>query len=137
MKFKQSVFIKKNTQELQNKLKKLGYKYGGCDSQSVGNSALYCYYDTYYEIYPSKPARDHKIIDCGYNDELFLALAALRSDSDMFQWFICTEEYISTHTMDFVKVGTWQLNTQHNKLSYGLKRLWKKATIKEIIEHFS
>ena len=88
MKFKQSCFIKKNTQELRSKLEELGYKYGGRDSKSVGYSALYCYDDKYYEVYPSKPSRYHFIIDCGTNEELFLALAALRGDTNENQWFI-------------------------------------------------
>lgn len=75
-------------------------------------------------------------IDCGTNEDMFLALAALRDDTDKGQWFICTEEYISVHTMDFVKVGTWQLNTSLDRLTYGLSRLWRKATAEEIVEHF-
>lgn len=75
-------------------------------------------------------------IDCGDNEEMFLALAALQDDTDKHQWFICKEEYISTHTMDFVKVGTWQLNTQYDKLTYSLNLLWRKATAEEIVEHF-
>lgn len=134
--FTQSCFIRKNTPELKKKLEGFGYKYGGSDTKSWGSSALYCFDGKYYEVYPAKPTRYHWIEDCETNEALFLALAALRDDTDKNQWFICQEEYISTHTMELVKVGTWQMNTQFDKLTYSLKRLWHKATVEEIIEHF-
>lgn len=72
---------------------------------------------------------------CQTNERLFLAIAAMRNDSDKHQWFICKEEFISTHTLDIVKKDTWQKSI-HDKLSYSQKRLWKKATVKELINHF-
>jgi hypothetical protein len=153
MGFLYKAFIRKNSPELREKLEDLGYTNGAWETP--------CFHYPYLSVWPNpkfglfkgkgfymteddyrldgkvweyKPKED--VIDCGDNEELFLAIAALRDDTDYMQWFICQEEYISTHTMDFVKVGTWQLNTQHYKLTYGLKRLWRKSTVEELISHF-
>ena len=75
-------------------------------------------------------------IDCGENIDLFLAIAALRDDTDKGQWFICVEEFISTHTMDLIKVGTWQ-KCIHDKLMYSQSHLWKKATVEELIKFYN
>ena len=63
------------------------------------------------------------IIDCGTNEGMFLALAALRDDTDRNQWFV-----------DDV-AGVWErceseLPSKHMQM-YG-----QKATAEEIVEHF-
>lgn len=128
--FTQSCFIKKNTPELRKKLEELGYKYNGRDTASWGASALYCFDGKYYEVYPAKPSRYHLIIDCGDNEELFLAVAALRDDSDYVQWFVNS-------------IGDWYrcidiiFNEENvNKALYTSGENWHKASIEEIIEHF-
>jgi hypothetical protein len=131
--FIQPCFIKKITPELKKELKALGYK----DCGNYGESQyIYCEGGIFYESPCIIKTWYNNFINCECNEELCLAIAALRDDSDYMQWFICQEEYISTHTMDFVKVGTWQLNTQHDKLTYGLKHLWRKSTVEELISHF-
>lgn len=70
-------------------------------------------------------------INCENNVDLFLALAALRNDSDIHQWFT-----------DGIK---WVISDVHNLLE--LKEYFQmikfdypkthKATIKELIEHFN
>lgn len=61
-------------------------------------------------------------IDCGTNEELFLAIAALRDNTDKFQWFISPE-------------GIWVYNKDNDSiLEVSLK--WRKATVDELIEHF-
>lgn len=70
-------------------------------------------------------------VDCGTNEELFLAIAALRDDSDYMQWFVD-------------KDGKWFL-CQREKISrfidlaaisgYDVSDL-RKATVKELINHF-
>lgn len=61
-------------------------------------------------------------IDCGTNEELFLAIAALRDDTDKYQWFI-------------PPAGAWVYNKGYESiLEVSLK--WRKATVNELIEHF-
>ena len=67
-------------------------------------------------------------VDCGTNEELFLAIAALRDDTDKNQWFTdgdlwfkCGDE-MCDETIDYY------LNEYSRKLH--------KATVNELIEHF-
>ena len=62
--------------------------------------------------------------DCGTNEELFLALAALRDDTDKNQYCIDSE-------------GNWFLyNKTYIRLLSKTDINWYKATVKEIIEYF-
>ena len=124
--FTQSCFIRKNTPELRNKLEELGYKYGGSDTKSWGSSALYCFDGKYYEVYPVKPSRYHRIEGCETNEELFLALAALRDDSDYMQWFTDGKKW-------FKFGGIIQNGFIIDKETH---LLYHKASVEEIIEHF-
>ena len=131
--FTQSCFIKKNTPELRKKLEELGYTYNGRDTESWGASALYCFDGKYYEVYPAKPSRYHSIVDCGTNEELFLALVALRDDSDYMQWFVNQNGYFEMCFNDKV---------ENYLCGYGIRKYrqidetYHKATVEEIIEHF-
>ena len=133
MTFIQSCYIAKNTPRLRKKLEKLGYQYGGGDSKSWGTGALYCFNNKYYEIYKSKPARYHSIIDCGTNEELFIAIAALRDDSDYMQWFICGDKEF------MFQVDKPNMNMKefiHNYMDGWNTDGARKATVKELIELF-
>jgi hypothetical protein len=135
--FTQCYFIRKNSPELKKKLEEFGYIHKGYDKISNKYKSLYTNYNSYFELsVDNKPSRYENIIDCGINEELFLALAALRDDTDKNQWFICKEEYLGNN-LRVVPVGEWQKNMSMDKLTYSLKKLWRKATVKEIIEHFS
>lgn len=133
MKFLQHCFIRKNTPELRKKLESFGYRHNelddGCRPWLAANHGMYISVD---EGFQRLPLED---VDCGRNEELFLALAALNDKNDYGQWFICKEEYLGNELKP-VKVGTWQCCMSHYKLSYSLSRLWRKATVSEIIEHF-
>ena len=139
MAFIQSCFIRKNTPELRKKLEELGYKYNGRDTESWGASALYCFDGKYYEVYPAKPSRYHSIVDCGTNEELFLALAALRDDTNKNQWFIAqgtiwvkdyNGEIITYYDEGELFLWNEYLFIEDNPSDF------RKATVEEIIEHF-
>ena len=125
--FTQSCFIKKNTPELRKKLEELGYEYNGRDTASWGASALYCFDGKYYEVYPAKPSRYHSIVDCGTNEELFLALAALRDDTNENQWL--------TDGKIWGKFGE-DLSLYPIPIINYLQSKGHKATVEEIMEHF-
>lgn len=63
-------------------------------------------------------------IDCGTNEDLFLALAALRDDSDYMQWF--TNDQMQMWKIHDRKEDNWNLD----------KEFWRKAAPSELIEHF-
>ena len=123
-------FIKKNTPELRKKLEELGYTYNGRDTESWGASALYCFDGKYYEVYPAKPSRYHSIVDCGTNEELFLALAALRDDTDKNQWVIDEANEC------FGWENSWSICDKDDMNERVVYTHYRKATVEEIIEHF-
>lgn len=142
MGFTTPCFIRKNTQELRRGLKELGY-FNNSPQWTNNCSIIWAYqypmkgFDTpNYVIADSFdiPFNKHsalcgKFIDCGTNEELFLAIAALRDDTDKYQWFtdgdkwiLCPKTKFSTYWVYYhIDVNT---DTIH------------KATVDELIEHF-
>lgn len=142
MGFTTPCFIRKNTETLRKKLEELGYL-NDSPEWTVDCSIIWAYqypmkgFDTpVYVIADSFdiPFDKHsalcgKFIDCGTNEELFLAIAALRDDTDKNQWFtdgdkwiLCPEIKFSTYWVYYhIDVNT---DTVH------------KATVNELIEHF-
>lgn len=130
-------FIRKNTPELRKKLEGLGYyphpsTMPKMDGSSDG-SRTFCNRG-YYSTLPIGYIEEiEKTIDCGENEDLFLAIAALRDDSDIHQWFIhdtmdCALE--ECRTREFIRCET---NSIKDTLVYCGSR---KATVEELIEHF-
>ena len=118
MGFTQPCFIRKNTPELINKLEKLGYKKNIIYLEYEHN--LYAGGGTY----SSANFIDKYYFDCGNNEELFIALAALRDNTNKKQYCIDSE-------------GNWFLfNQTYVRLLSKTNVNWRKATVKEIIEHF-
>ena len=142
MGFTTPCFIRKNTETLRKKLEELGYL-NDSPEWTVDCSIIWAYqypmkgFDTpVYVIADSFdiPFDKHsalcgKFIDCGTNEELFLAIAALRDDTDKYQWFtdgdkwiLCPKTKFSTYWVYYhIDVNT---DTIH------------KATVNELIEHF-
>ena len=123
MGFTTPCFIRKSTYKLMYRLNELGYRLFGCEL----NEDLCIFTEPEYRLYgveffsniPHPDETDS--IDCGTNEDLFLALAALRDDTDKFQWFISPE-------------GIWAYNKNNDSISVSPK--WRKATVYELIEHF-
>lgn len=92
--FKTKCFIRKNTPELRGKLKKMGYQVCHC---AEGATAVFLMavegdiHAVHYEeldIFADEvKSGTCKLIDCGDNEFLFLALAAMRDDTDNDQLF--------------------------------------------------
>ena len=115
MGFTTPCFIRKNTEAPRKKLEEVGYKM----LSPIEYDNLECSDNWVNDI---KSLNDCNGIDCGTNEELFLALAALRDDTDKFQWFISPE-------------GIWVYNKDNDSiLEVSIK--WRKATVDELIEHF-
>ena len=125
-------FIRKNTPELRKKLEELGYKPFGSvkyewdtgwglstdnrigEFESFDNNGLE-------NIIKCESPDYEDSVDCGTNEELFLALAALRDDTDYMQWF--TDGKL------------WE-KSNSDLPSHYMQLEGHKATIKEIIEYF-
>lgn len=138
MGFTTPCFIRKSTKELTEKV----YKLGGRD----GRSFWHCGYLTLLlaekqqftclddEHGNAEMLIEKGFIDCGTNEELFLAIAALRDDTDDNQlftngkgdWGICRDGSDGgLPGMDFYGIPN------DFNLSY-----YHKATVNELIEHF-
>ena len=146
MKFTTRCFIRKNSKELQKKLADIGYSICRCANFTnaewintlpingtihgkgffyvdMGNADCWTVEKELSRFVSENPS----YIDCGTNEELFLAIAALRDDSDIHQWF--TDGIL------------WELCGVDEVSYYGWKNVYKsvfhKATVEELIEHFT
>lgn len=171
MGFIQPCFIRKNTPDIRKKLEELGYKPFGSvkyeldtgwglstdnrlgEFESFDNHGL--------ENIMKCESPDYEVsIDCGTNEELFLALAAMRDDSDYMQWFVspktrtkwlsgCFGQVIGMDGRYKEIVGyewyrhenndnalTERLNTIIQMEEEDMEFLPHKATVEELIEHF-
>ena len=137
--FIQPCFIRKNTKDLRHKLEDIGYKLNIYDEGL--DKYLFVERTTYISapIVYNSVARSY--IDCNENEELFLALASLRNDSDDKQWFIATQDcYAETYEGTFnvaFRENEWVFNEDENSHPSELPNLFRKATKEEIIEHFT
>lgn len=120
-------FIRKNTTELCGKLKELGY------TVLPNIFDLPCLITTSDGLaIPLRSNPNDDIYDCGENENLFLALAGMRDDTDEKQYFVYSESfhviragiYYPKGSLVYIKQGT----ADHS--------LMRKATKEEIIEHF-
>ena len=99
--FTTHVFIRKNTLELRQKLNELWYELCSCSAMR-SDSWLYNIGDTIHAVGPKEQdifIEDMKLfkserVDCGTNDKLFLALAALNYDNDYMQYFTNGYDFI-------------------------------------------
>ena len=104
--FTQSCFIRKNTSELRNKLEELGYTTSTiCKGGNIATSSVLGKYSIIsdWQLNSTNPHitwnNGHRI-DCGENEELFLAIAALRDDRDYMQWFTDGEKWLQNTQND-------------------------------------
>lgn len=128
MGFTTAAFIRKNTPELRNKLEELEYYlHPECIDDDRGN-----YLFVNREYYLNRPLgyleEFSRSIDCGTNEDLFLAIAALRDDIDIHQWFTDGNKWFQCR---FLKVGM-----HYSDKPEILFERWHKATVEELIEHF-
>lgn len=120
--FTQKCFIRKNTPELVKKLEELGYKALFSAMNGYGKY-LYAFNGTIvggeYNAYDERSG----FIDCKESEELFIAIASLRDDTDNIQWFTDGNGY-------------WQQCIGSFKFPSLAKEKLHKATVQELIEHF-
>lgn len=75
-------------------------------------------------------------IDCGTNEQLFLALSALRDDTCKYQYFVSDEETILNDVLH-IKKGSMFICCNHDGTIFpNAKISMHKATVEELIEHF-
>jgi len=131
-------FIRKNNLELISNLKNLGYK---CNPYLGFNiiASNHFYKGNIYSYENDKYLIKNKYIDCGENEQLFLAIAALNDDNDYMQWFITEVDQSWVNQGVYCPRGSFILCTiEHyclDKFSSSVVPA-HKATVKELVEHF-
>lgn len=87
-------FIRKNTPELRGKLEKMGYRVCRCTEETTavylmaGHGDIHAVHDESVDIFEDEvKSGTCKLINCGDNEQLFIALAAMRDDTDKDQLF--------------------------------------------------
>lgn len=126
--FTQSCFIRRDTQELRDKLKEIGLEPHPCIMPKACaflfvNRGFYSRNEIGYQ------EEIERAVDCGENEELFLAIAALRNDMDKNQWF--TDNNIWVLCKDIKFSSYWV----YNNINVNLDTI-HKATVEELIEYF-
>lgn len=146
--FTQPCFIRKNTLELRKKLEELGYTNGAWESPHFEYPYLKCFPNRKFGLFKGEgfymteddykcdgkrwtynPPKEY--IDCGTNEELFLALAALRDDTDKNQWIIDEANECFGLEDSMMICDRDDMNDRDVYTHY------RKATAEEIIEHFN
>ena len=95
MGFTTPCLIYKNTLELQGKLKILGYvEHPTMMNVDISSQFLMCNRGFFAGIPLGYKEEIDNAIDCETNENLFLAIAALRDDTDDSQWFVYPPENI-------------------------------------------
>lgn len=120
-------FIRKNTPELRNKLQDMGYKQNIYDKND--NPWLAVNHNMFISVSKGFERLPEFNIDCGENEDLFLALAALRDDKTPdYQWFVWDDIYVDNRFKQYIPGEHWE-------------GWWwfevHKATVDELIEYFN
>jgi hypothetical protein len=145
MEFTTPCFIRKNTQELRRGLEELGYEMlnfgnttldgynydgnGSHKSIEEGRAIITSYGNLYGVIYDIDTVTKRGRIDCETNEELFLAIAALRNDTHKNQWFTDGNKWILCPEIKF------SIYWVYNDVDVNIDTV-HKATVDELIEYF-
>lgn len=141
MGFIQPCFIRKNTPELRKKLEELGYKPFGSvnyewdtgwglstdnrlgEFESFDNNGLE-------NIIKCESPDYEDSIDCGDNEELFIAIASMTDNEyGLCDYYIVTDDYNLHYTKGSIHRALPLSSAIHPSC-------YRKATVEEIIEHF-
>lgn len=124
MGFTTSCYIKKNNDDIIKALIRLGYvEYETRDSEP---SYIFCNNGWLFQQSVPSKAVSGIVVDCGENDELFLAVAAKRDDTSANQYWVFDHDFLPHY-----KKGDFTIGYFHRCSCY-----CHVATIEELIEHF-
>ena len=128
-------FIRKNSKELRDLLSGLGYYEINVSEKDDVYKNLRTGTDTMGRICRYMQWRSEKYnscIDCGVNEDLFLAIAALRGDSDVYQYFVNEKGmFVFCNQSELKHV----IDNSEEWCDYSVSE-FHKATVAELIDHF-
>ena len=141
MAFIQPCFIRKNTSDLRKKLEELGYKPFGSvkyewdtgwglstdnrlgEFESFDNNGLE-------NIIKCEPPDYEDSIDCGTNEELFIAIASMTDN----EYGLCDYYIVTVDNPRYVKGSIHRALPLSSVIH---PSFYRKATVEELIEHFN
>lgn len=123
-------FIKKISTELKKKLKELGYRDVGKVRYYGESQYIYCEGGIFYESPCTIKARYNTFIDCGTNEELFIAIASMTDNEyGLCDYYIVTDDYKPQYVKGSIHRALPISSVIHPSC-------YRKATVEELIEHF-
>lgn len=134
--FLYNCFIRKHSTELINELRDFGYKFDDSCAKFIYEDDVYtkCIDGVVYLF--KKPEYDKLNmigLDCGMNEKLFLAVAAVRDDNDYKQWFVHEAEHNWVNQGLFIEPGDmYQVYTEFDMCHEFQSH---KATVFELVRH--
>ena len=133
MGFTHKCFIRKNTPELREKVYSLGTTRGISIFDDI--MGILCANENDIRCWDDEWGNADKLIskgyvDCGTNEELFLAIASMRDDSDYMQLFISNKG-------DFHRYKPVYSPIDSSAFTLLRKDVWHKATVEELIKYFT
>lgn len=141
MGFTTPCIIRKNTTKIRDRLKELDYN---CNPY-LGWHNLYTTIHGYASVYSMNDddinvlsKKIDSFIDCGTNEELFLAIAALRDDTSANQWFTDGKDWAYHPKPIYCAPCVTIYKTlafDHIPEDFKMEN-YHKATVEELIEHF-
>ena len=137
MGFTNNCLITKNTEELRNKLIKLGRIEERNNGNSYHYDCLLCYDNKFIQLDVFDPIdlielEEDEYVNCMDKEDMFLAIASLRDDLSKNQWFV-------DNNNNFIYCEQMELkNVLDNNIQYENYCVYDfhKATVQELIEHF-
>ena len=138
MAFIQPCFIRKNTPELRKRLEDLGYLPPSKVWYDENFAICTIYRDNRGEYFTFKIDEDferiiapsYPYVDCGTNEELFIALASMTDNE-----YGLTDYYIVTENSPHYEKGSLHRALPLSSAIH--PSCYRKATVEEIIEHFT
>ena len=140
-------FIRKNTQELRNKLEELGYTNGAWESPHFEYPYLMCFPNRKFGLFKGEgfymteddykcdgkrwtynPPKEY--IDCGDNEELFIAIASMTDN----EYGLCDYYIVTVDNPRYVKGSIYRALPISSTIH---PSCYRKATVEELIEHFN
>ena len=116
-------FIRQNTQEIRIRLSEMGYSESVFFCGDLSNLCVNVLCNGEYDEANDYAPLLCNAVDCFENEDLFLAIAALRDDSDFGQLFVMKDGRFEFGIISKVPLGD-EFGVDH------------KATVEELIEHF-
>lgn len=137
MGYTQKCFIRKNTPELREKVYRLGTTRGISIFDDI--MGILCANENDIRCWDDEWGNADKLIskgyiDCGTNEELFLAIAAMRDDSDYMQWMTDGTGWCRSELHNWL--GLTPKYCYESEEDEDFYKYFYKATVEELVQRF-